>query len=106
MEYPYDMDFTGLPSGKRFRIPRGLIHECTKCGEQGLRRVYSWRRGRYHVSYWHTATKIAPGHAVCACACRVDATALNKLPKEERVRGKEGTKKPARSSSSLGGDNT
>lgn len=57
---PSLVDYTRLPLGRRVRLPRGVIAICLRCGRPGLELVFSRMRGRYQVSYWHTALAVHP----------------------------------------------
>lgn len=82
---PRDIDYTTMDLGKRTRLPRGEIRVCPKCRRRGLRLVFAFRRGRYEISYWHTAVHDAPGFApLCGEACSIRAATLAGLPASER----------------------
>lgn len=82
---PVDVDYTAMPVGKRVRSPRGEIRVCPRCGRRGLRQVFSHRRGRYRISYDHTAVRDAPGFApLLIDGCSIAATKLAELPATER----------------------
>lgn len=90
-DYPKEVDYTSIPSGSRRRRPPGVIHECPKCGRNGLRLVFSWRKGRYQVSYHHKGVQTGPREApIISEMCSVNSRTLRGLPLPERRRGRRG----------------
>ncbi len=80
-----DVDYTAMSEGRRVRLPRGEIRCCPRCGRRGLRLVFSHRRGRYEIAYWHSARKDAPGFApLMEDGCTIRAFSLKELPPGER----------------------
>jgi len=90
VNYPHDIEYDKLPSGRRVRQPKGQVSKCPCCGRLGLRQVPSWSRGRYHVTYWHVGTALAQGDVVVQEMCSVYERVLGKLPKSERDKGRLG----------------
>jgi hypothetical protein len=90
-EYPKELDYTEMKSGRRQRLPKGKVSKCSKCGRNGLRQVSSWRKGRYNVTYWHRARKDKAGETPIALElCSVNASAIRGLPLAERDKGRTG----------------
>lgn len=84
---PEEIDYTAMPLGKQVRLPKGEIAVCTECGRHGLRLVYSARRGKYDIAYWHESLKEHVGFAPTLTeGCSIKAPRLAELPKAERER--------------------
>lgn len=83
IEIPQNVDYTVMPVGKNIRMPKGTISICPKCRKPGLELIYSNRRGRYEVAYWHLALKDftnMPPRLVSGCSIVTSSkNALNKL---------------------------
>jgi hypothetical protein len=89
--YPKAIDYTLMEVGSSVRLPKGKVSECPKCGLRGLRQVSSWSKGRYHVTYWHRATKPRPGEVpIVSESCSMRASAIRGLPLAERGKGRLG----------------
>jgi len=81
-------DFSQLTPGTRVKCPPGTVHVCPRCGQRGLRRVYSWTRGRYRVVYVHEVERLEDGTHVALGTCSVGSSSLAELPAEERKLGR------------------
>jgi hypothetical protein len=81
-------DYSKEEVGRRHRGFAGVVQVCPKCGTNGLRRVYSWARGRYRVVYVHEAVRELDGTRTVLGCCSVTAEALGELPASERRLGR------------------
>lgn len=79
------IDYTAMAEGKRVRLPRGQVRQCPQCKRRGLRLVFSHRRGRYEIAYWHTSAQDVKGFApLLLDGCTIRARSLSELPPGER----------------------